>query len=164
LKMHKIVIVNTSPLFYLHKVDHLHILEKLYSEIIVPYAVLTEIEEGRRIGEDVPEIKNHSWIQVRKVTIPASIKLIPDLGQGEAEVLALACEENNPLLIIDDALARKIANLQEIKFTGTAGILLRAKKEGLIKEMKSVIDRLKKTGFYLSDQLILEILKSSGEG
>lgn len=68
------------------------------------------------------------------------------------------------MLIIDDALARKIANLQEIKFTGTAGILLRAKKEGLIKEMKSVIDRLKKTGFYLSDQLILEILKSSGEG
>lgn len=161
--MRKIVIVNTSPLFYLHKSGYLHILEILYSEIIIPYAVLLELEEGRKAGEDVPEIKDHGWIIVKKVTIPAFIKIIPDLGQGEAEVLALACEENNPLLIIDDALARKIANLQQIKFTGTAGVLLRAKKEGYIKGLKSIIDKLKETGFYISDKLIVEILKSSGE-
>ena len=67
------------------------------------------------------------------------------------------------MLIIDDALARKIANLQQIKFTGTAGVLLRAKKEGYIKGLKSIIDKLKETGFYISDKLIVEILKSSGE-
>ncbi len=161
--MHRVVIVDTSPLFYLYRLGYFHILEKLYGEIIIPQAVVTELQEGKMLGEDVPEIESYTWIKVKNVTLPAFIKLVPDLGQGESEVLALACEENDPLLIIDDALARKIANLQEIKFTGTAGIFLRAKKEGLIKEMKSVIDRLKKAGFYLSDQLILEILKSSGE-
>lgn len=121
------------------------------------------LKRGEKAGEDVPEIKDYGWIIVKKVTIPAFIKIIPDLGQGEAEVLALACEENNPLLIIDDALARKIANLQQIKFTGTAGVLLRAKKEGYIKGLKLIIDKLKETGFYISDKLIVEILKSSGE-
>jgi predicted nucleic acid-binding protein len=60
--MRKIVIVNTSLLFYLHKSGYLHILEKLYSEIIIPHAVLLELEEGRKAGEDVPEIKDHGWI------------------------------------------------------------------------------------------------------
>jgi predicted nucleic acid-binding protein len=42
-------------------------------------------------------------------------------------------------------------------------VLLRAKKEGYIKGLKSIIDKLKETGFYISDKLIVEILKSSGE-
>ncbi len=54
--------------------------------------------------------------------------MVPDLGNGEAEVLALGCQENNPLLVIDDALARRIAKLQEFKLTGTAGVLVKAKK------------------------------------
>jgi predicted nucleic acid-binding protein len=161
--MHRIVIVNTSPLFYLHRLGYLDILEKLYNEVIVPEAVVAELEEGERVGEDVPKVAECNWIRVRKVTIPAFIKMIPDLGQGEAEVLALGCEEVEPLLIIDDALARKIAKLQTFKITGTAGVLLKAKKEGYFKEIKPILGRLKETGFYLSAALIAEILKISGE-
>jgi predicted nucleic acid-binding protein len=157
------VIVNTSPLFYLHRLGYLHILKNLYGEVIIPHAVLTELEEGKKLGEDVPEVKNYNWIKVKNVTIPAFIKMIPDLGQGEAEVLALGCEESDSLLIIDDALARKIVKLQTIKFTGTAGVLLRAKREGYIPEIKSIIEKLKEAGFYLSDKLIVEMLKLSGE-
>lgn len=158
------VIVNTSPLFYLHRLGHLHLLEKLYGEIVIPEAVLAEIEEGEKAGEDIPKITEEKWIKVKKVYIPAFIKMIPDLGRGEAEVLTLGCEEKNPLLIIDDALARKIANLQSFKITGTAGVLLKAKKAGYLKEINPLLARLKKTGFYLSDRLISEILKISGEG
>jgi len=161
--MHRIVIVNTSPLFYLHRLGYLDILEKLYDEVVVPAAVVAELEEGERVGNDVPKITECNWIRVRKVTIPAFIKMIPDLGQGEAEVLALGCEEAEPLLIIDDALARKIAKLQTFKITGTAGVLLKAKKEGYFREIRSILGRLKETGFYISDTLIAEILKISGE-
>lgn len=161
--MHKIVIVNTSPLFYLHRLGYFRILEKLYGEIIIPHAVLTELEEGKKFGEDVPDIENFHWIKVKNVTVPSFIKMIPDLGKGEAEVLALGCEEDNPLLIIDDALARKIASLQKIKLTGTAGVLLKAKKGGYIKDIKSIIEKLKEAGFYLNDKLIAEMLRISGE-
>lgn len=161
--MHRIVIVNTSPLFYLHKLGHLNLLEKLYGEIVIPNAVVTEIAAGKRHGEDVPNIADYKWIRMKNVTIPEFIKMITDLGSGEAEVLALGCVEKDSLLIVDDTLARRIAKLQALKFTGTAGVLLRAKMEGYITEIKSTINRLKEVGFYLNDDLIVDILKIAGE-
>ena len=161
--MHSVVIVNTSPLFYLHRLGYLYLLEKLYDEIVIPHAVITEIEEGKKLGEDVPNISDYKWLKIKNVTIPAFIKMLPDLGLGEAEVLALGCMEREALLIIDDALARRIAKLQEFKLTGTAGVLLRAKKEGYITEVKSTIGRLKEVGFYLTPKLIGDILRIAGE-
>lgn len=163
MKTHRTVIVNTSPLFYLHRLDCLDCLEKLYGEIIIPEAVMLELEEGRKVGEDVPDIADCQWIKVEKVTIPAFIKIISDLGSGEAEVMALGCEEKEPLLIIDDSLARRIAKLQAFKFTGTAGVLLKARKKGYITEIKPLIERLREVGFYLSDRLIADILKMAEE-
>src|SRR3989338_8346959 len=140
--MHSVVIVNTSPLFYLHRLGYLYLLEKLYGEIVIPHAVITEIEEGKKLGEDVPNISDYKWLKIKNVTIPAFIKMLHDLGLGEADVLA-----------------RRIAKLQEFKLTGTAGVLLRAKKEGYITEVKSTIGRLKEVGFYLTPKLIGDILR-----
>lgn len=162
--MPDVVIVNTSPLFYLHRLGCLNILEKLYGEIVIPGAVVDELNEGKKVGEDVPEITNYKWIKVKDVIIPAFIKIISDLGQGEAEILALACEEKKPLVIIDDEIARKIAKLQGIKLTGTAGVLLKAKTNNYIPEIKPVLEKLREVGFYLSDRVIAEVLKISGEG
>src|SRR3989304_3484603 len=145
------------------RVKYLDCLEKLYGEIVIPEAVVTELEEGKRSGEDVPQVSEYNWIKIKRVTIPAFIKIIPDLGLGEAEVLALGCEEVEPLLIIDDALARKIAKLQIFKYTGTAGVLLKAKKEGYLTEIKPILERLKKSGFYINNKLVTEILKIAGE-
>jgi predicted nucleic acid-binding protein len=77
--------------------------------------------------------------------------------------LALALEEKQHLLIIDDSLAREIAKLLSLNFTGTAGVLLRAKKEGLINEIKPVLTKLKAAGFFIKDKLVDDILKLSGE-
>lgn len=57
--MPDVVIVNTSPLFYLHRLGCLNILEKLYGEIVIPGAVVDELNEGKKVGEDVPEITNY---------------------------------------------------------------------------------------------------------
>jgi predicted nucleic acid-binding protein len=161
--MREIVIVNTSPLFYLHRLGYLHLLQKLYNGIVIPSAVVNELEEGKRLGEDVPQIEDYKWINIRHVAVPLFIKIVPDLGQGEAEVLALSCEHKNSLLIIDDGLARKIAKLYTFKITGTAGVLLKAKQEKHISDIKPVLKKLKDVGFYLSDNLISNILKIAGE-
>jgi predicted nucleic acid-binding protein len=52
--MPDLVISNTSPLFYLHRLRHLNLLQKLYQRIIVPEAVVDELNAGRDLGEDVP--------------------------------------------------------------------------------------------------------------
>jgi predicted nucleic acid-binding protein len=83
------VIVNTSPLLYLHQVGSLELLQQLYGVITVPPAVPQELEIGNRQGVDVPDINSIQWIQIRPVASPTLIPAIIDLGQGEAEVIAL---------------------------------------------------------------------------
>lgn len=119
--MPEVVISNTSPLFYLHRLGHLDLLQKLYQRVTIPEAVVNELRAGRGRGEDVPEISDYDWIEVRPVHVPAVLRLITDLGAGEAQVLALALEEPDSLVILDDRLARKVAQLQNIRLTRTRG-------------------------------------------
>jgi predicted nucleic acid-binding protein len=57
--MPKIVIADTTPLFYLHRVGCLDLLQKLYGQITVPRAVVEELREGGKQGEDVPQLPAH---------------------------------------------------------------------------------------------------------
>ncbi|BBO16415.1 nucleic acid-binding protein [Candidatus Brocadia pituitae] len=161
--MPEIVIVNTSPIYYLHRLDCLDILKKLYGKIIIPQAVVNELEAGKRVGEDVPEIRKYEWMTVKEVNVHAFINIITDLGHGEAEVLALACEERDALVIVDDALARRIAKLRGLRLTGTAGVFLKAKAENHITEINPFLNKMKDIGFYLTGNLISEILRIAGE-
>ena len=86
--MPEITIVNTSPLFYLHRLGLLEVLSKLYGNITVPEAVKKELEEGQIQGEDVPQLGTYPWIEIRSVSMPKYLKLIADLGPGESEALA----------------------------------------------------------------------------
>ncbi len=136
------VIVNTSPLLYLHQVGQLELLQKLYSVVTVPLAVTRELEVGTQQGIDVPKIDAIEWIQVRPVASAVLVPAVIDLGQGEAEVLALGLEIPGSLLIFDDKLARRIADLYHLKYTGTLGILVKAKQLGYLASVAPVIRQL----------------------
>ena len=161
--MPEVVISNTSPIFYLHRLRLLDLLQELYQKIIIPKAVVAELETGRRQGEDVPEIDNYEWIETRAIRSPQILGLSTDFGSGEAEVLALALEESDSLVIIDEKLARKIARLRGLRVTGTAGVLLKAKQEGHIRAVKPFLDRLQEIHFYISDNVRTLILSKAGE-
>ena len=51
------------------KVKYLDCLEKLYGEIVIPEAVVTELEEGKKSGEDVPQVSEYNWIKIKRVTM-----------------------------------------------------------------------------------------------
>lgn len=85
------------------------------------------------------------------------------LDEGEAEAIVLALEINASLILIDDREARLQAKRLGLRVTGTLGILLRAKKLGLIKSLREELDKLKGTGFRISKNLEEEILKAAGE-
>lgn len=106
--MPELVISNTSPLFYLHRLRHLEVLQALYQQIIVPEAVRDELHIGHIQGEDTPELADYDWITIRSVQVPEVLTLITDLGAGEAQVLALALEESGSLVILDDRFARAV--------------------------------------------------------
>ena len=89
--------------------------------------------------------------------------MIHDLGPGEAEVLALALETQNSLVILDDALARREAVLQKIPLTGTLGLLLDAKRAERISEIKPLLDQLQTLRFRLAAHTYDAILRQAGE-
>jgi uncharacterized protein len=157
------VISNTSPLFYLHRLRHLDLLQKLYQRIIVPEAVVDELNAGRDLGQDVPNVKDYDWIEVRPVPAPELVKLITDLGAGEAQVLTLAIGEPGSLVILDDRLAREVARMRNIRITGTAGVLLKAKQEGHISAVAPLLNRLIELDFRLSDDVKARILMLAQE-
>lgn len=161
--MPDLVISNTSPLFYLHRLRHLDLLQKLYRRVVVPEAVVDELKAGRDQGEDAPDVADYDWIDVRTVHTPALVRLITDLGAGEAQVLALALEEPTSLVILDDRLAREVARLQNLRVTGTAGVILKAKQEGYIPAVAPLLDRLLQLDFRLSDTVKAHILKLAQE-
>ena len=90
--------------------------------------------------------------------------LVIDLGRGEAEVIALGLEHPGSRLILDDTLARRIAQLHKLPFTGTVGAVVKAKQAGLLAAVWPVVSQLREAGLWLSDALIADVLYQAGEG
>jgi hypothetical protein len=157
------VIVDTSPLQYLHQLELLDLLPELYGEILVPEGVVREIAAGHALGVALPELKALPWIQVRRVAGSSVLPLISDLGAGEREVLALALEADHPLVVLDDALARRVAKRLELTLTGTLGLLLRARETGRIARLEPFLDRLEALHFRLDRHTRSSALKLAGE-
>lgn len=157
------VISNTSPLLYLHQIRELPLLAKLYRKILVPEAVVRELAAGGKQGVDTPDLARLSWVEIQRVGQPELIPAIVDLGAGEAEVIALGLALQPSLLILDDQLGRRIATLLDLTFTGTLGVLIKAKQAGHLEAVSPVIEALTKTTMRLHPDLIARILAEAGE-
>jgi hypothetical protein len=147
--MPDIVIVDTSVLIALEKIDLLQILCKIYKKIILPEAVVREFGNV-----------NFECYSVKKVESRLINVLMQDLnfGKGESEVIALAYETNFKVLI-DDLKARKVAENLGLSISGSIGVLLKAEKLGIIDSALKKTQELKEMGFYVSNELLSEIAK-----
>lgn len=157
------VVCDTSPLQYLHQLDLLHLLPALATRVLVPPAVQRELSVGRSLGHKVPAIEDLNWVSVHQ---PASYQAIPrihDLGSGETEVLLLALESPGMIAVLDDALARRVAGMLEVPFTGTLGLLVDAKKIGLISTVRPLLDALDTLRFRMSPDTRSAVLKLANE-
>jgi len=157
------VICNTSPLQYLHQLGLLHILPTLAGEVIVPLAVEEELAIGRAAGVSLPDLKPLSWVSLRRPKSQPALPLIHDLGPGETEVLMLALEASDPIVILDDAFARRSAETLGLSLTGTVGLLLDAKRAGLIEKVAPCLDQLQALRFRLSSRTREVVLRLAGE-
>lgn len=93
----------------------------------------------------------------------ALIPAVVDLGPGEAEVIALGLEHPGSLLILDDQLARRMAALNHLTYTGTVGVLIKAKQAGHLEAVRPVIESLRASRQWLSDELVAMVLAQAGE-
>lgn len=157
------VISDSTPLIALSKVKQINVMERIFGHVSIPEAVWEEVvEEGK--GLSGSEIKNLDWIKVEKVKDRNVLRALSDLfGKGEREVIGLAIESANPMVLIDEKAAKKKLNSLEIPVIGTLGILLIAKKKKFIKSIKEPMDKLSKSGFYIDNVLYNSVLELAGE-
>lgn len=157
------IICNTSPLQYLHQLGVLDILPKLVTTVTVPPAVQEELTAGRKLGLDLPDLQSLDWITVRRPSSSVALPMVTDLGAGEREVLALGLETSDSVCVLDDALARQIASALQLHITGTLGVLIDAKRAGLVPAVRPQLDQLHRLGFRLAAQTRTAVLKMAGE-
>ncbi|MCP4658431.1 MAG: DUF3368 domain-containing protein, partial [bacterium] len=154
---------NTSPLLYLHQVGHLDLLHDLYGTVLSTPAVEKELLVGSAKGVNVPKISQLSWLTVQALKDPTLLPTITDLGPGEAEIIALGLQHRDALLILDDRLGRRIARLNGLAYTGTLGVLTRAKQAGHLASVSPVLDALRETNMWLDDAVIRMVLAEANE-
>lgn len=157
-----IVIADSSALVALSVCEVLHLLEPLFDEIKVPQAVFDEVNIANK--PEAKTLKQFLADKVMQVSLAAwTIEKSNGLGKGEIEAIALYKQEAADLLLIDDARAKKTAYINNVEVMGSLGVLLLAKRRGLIAEIRPLLDKLSDSDIFVSSNLLERILVLAGE-
>lgn len=154
-------VLNASPLILLGKLGRLDLAEALAPKIIVPASVAEEITAGMI---DSPARETIAWARPYiqpDIAVPESV-LNWDIGAGESQVLAY-CLATGSRAVLDDGDARAAAKAHRVRVVGSLGIILRARKNGLIPAARPLIEQLVASGSYLAPDLIREAFAKVGE-
>jgi uncharacterized protein len=148
-----VTVANSSCLIALDSIDQLELLRQLYQIVTIPEAVVHEC------GTPLP-----AWFRIEAVQNKSLVKTLRlGLGPGESEAIALAGEVLASRLILDDRKARRAAQQLGLPVVGTLALLLRAKQEDLIPNVREVLDDLAVAEFWISDALRNDTLRRAGE-
>lgn len=148
-----VIISDTGPLLALAGAGQLALLQVLFRQVLIPTAVWQECQaqsDGAALA--IAQARQQGWLAVKTAAPPQDFPVC--LGDGEQEAMQLAAEYPNPLLIMDDRLARREALQRRLSFAGTVKILWVAQQRGAITDAVSVLDAMAANGYYLSRPLL----------
>lgn len=158
-----IVVSHAGPLIYLGAVGYLSLLHLLYDRVVVPDAVWREVAV---VGADRPgaaATRAATWIQVLPVDVCAVEPLRDRLDPGEAEAIVLASAVRADLPLVDDQAGRQVAAELGLTIIGTLGVLVRAKRSGLLPAVRPVVEAIVALGFHATPDLIEKVAALAGE-
>ncbi len=151
--MRKVVIADTSCFILLDKINSLGLLQSVYKH------VYTTPQIAKEFGKEMP-----SWVIIEKVTELETLQsLEKELDLGEASAIALSIQLEGSIVVLDDWLARKVAERMGIDYTGTFGLMVAAKKLGIITSVKPLLEQVRQTNFRFSEQVFEATLLAAGE-
>lgn len=157
------VIADSTPIISLALLGRLDLLRHLYREVLIPPAVFAELVAGGSRPAGLEDLKAVPWIRRVSLAEPGRFAFFADLDRGEAEVLALALERDAWVVVVDKRLGRRHAARLGLRLTGTLGLLMAGKREGLVDRVEPMLDRLQESGFRMSPELREKTLALVGE-
>jgi len=158
------VLSDASPLIGLGQVDGLPWLQQLFGTVWIPQEVYAELITGQGFTGEAALLRAHTdgWLRLSGPT-PAAPAL-PDLDEGEAACIRTALADAQPtLLLMDERAGRAVALARGLKVAGTAAVIGMAKQRGLIHQAKPVFERLHRSDFRISAEVISVVLRRVGE-
>lgn len=160
-----IVVSDSSPLVSLAAVGQFALLRDLFGRVLIPEAVYQEVVGQGQGRPGAREVAATRWIERHTPTDVPFVRLLNlELDTGEAEAIALATEHEADVVLLDERRGRERAVSLGLEVTGTLGVLVEAKRQGYLIEVRPILDALRDdVGFWMSDGLYEHVLVLSGE-
>lgn len=156
-------IVNASPLIFLARGGHLDLLQIFGGPVRVPRVVAEEIRRRGPEDQTARALVTNSWLEeVADGPVPPAVQTWA-LGPGESRVIAEALRQGGCRAVIDDLAGRKCAASLGVPVAGTLGIVLLARRRGLIHAARPVMENLVAGGMFLSRSVLDRALARVGE-
>lgn len=156
-------VINASPMILLGDVGHLHLLAALCAELVIPDVVADEIRAGSRKDAAQRWLQGKGAAYIQRLEYTDTLIAGWDLGAGESAVLTWARRHPGHEAILDDRAARKCAAALHIPVRGTLGVLLLAKREGVILRVRPVFDQLVDVGMRITPEILHAALRLANE-
>src|SRR4030043_1414937 len=163
------MIINSSPLIIFGKLDKLNILKEVLGELTIAKSVYNEVVEKGKIKNApeafiIEEAISNKMIKVIELDEPSKKKAISfinfykSLDYGEAETIALALQEKQSEVLIDEKAARKVASLYNLKPQGSLRVLLLVFIKKIIneEEIKKIVTEMTKEKFRIGADVLSE--------
>ena len=156
-----IVVADASPLVTLAICDCLNVLETLFGEVRVSQTVFDEVAFGHKPGADKLAI----YLQNKIISINLESYIIGAemLDKGELTSIALYKHLQADYLLIDEKAGRKVAKINQIKIIGSLGVLIEAKRKGIIPLLKPYVEILRQSKTHFGEDLLTYALTAVGE-
>ena len=164
------VIADSGPLIHLSMVHQFHLLQHLFQQVsTIPHVIDEVVTQGSgRPGEaEVQQGIQNNWITIVPVTDRTVIQRLaaPNLSEADSAVIACALEIKATAVLSDDSAVRRVAERAGLAVIGTVGILTHARVQGLVGQLKPLLDQLINKGCYLdpSGRIYQDALAQAGE-
>lgn len=156
-----IVVVDTSPLITLDRIDRLDILPALFGRVVRPQSVVDELLLGKGSHGGSFALFDAPWMDT--VPDPAEAVFRRELGAGETAAIALAKTRGADLILLDDLAARRVALGLDLRVSGTLGVMAAAAQRGIVSDLGEAIENLRRVGMRVSDKVVASMLEFGGK-
>jgi len=156
-------VLNSSPVILLAKISGLDLLSRLTSHLVIPSGVAEEIADG---PDGDP---SKAWLAGAGAPLVVEVQEVDplvaswDLGLGESQVLTWAHSRRGFEAILDDGAARKCADSLRVPVRGTLGVIMLAKREGLVPKARPLVEQLLEVGYRIDTRVIQTAMSLTGE-
>jgi predicted nucleic acid-binding protein len=158
-----IVVSNSSPLITLARVDQLDLLRQLFVRVHIPHEVHYEAVIRGAGRAAAREVGTAGWIETHPAADPTALRELKRqnaLGKGELATLVLARSFKAGLALMDERMARRLAQARGVPVMGCIGILERGHQKGLLPDLRATYGKLLDCGIDIAPHLLNRSLKA----